>query len=150
MEQHFDWKDPSHSGYALTASLNDNGVLSFSIRMKKELSDERSRYRGEEIFDLMINHFGLENIWAIRGAWYAGDNIAEYNQNRLRMNPKNSALETWTGRMASKYGFKRVSVLNESLLLEAGESRGYSVRVLFTRRLIDLKRYKYFWDNPFS
>lgn len=53
---------------------------------------------------------------AIRGTWIEGTdsvNAAEYLSNLDRgMSPQQAAANTWTGRMAARYGFTNVGVPN--------------------------------------
>jgi len=144
----YEWEDPQHSGYYLKADLLENGVLEFSIRTKQSLSSDRSDYRGFELFNRMINHFGIDNIWAISGRWTEGVNLDEYNLNRQNMSSRTSARNTWTGRRARALGFTRVLVLLEKPSSQPDTFT--AVEVLFERRLTNLQRYRYLYENgPF-
>lgn len=145
-ESSLSWVDPNHSGFYLRADLSENGVLDFSIRLIKELNGDRSEYSGKDLFKFMIDHFGQENVWAIKARWSEGDNLREYIGNRETMGPKKAALETWTGRRAKEHGFSRVKAYREDEdgLLVLSIVR---VDVLFVRSLLDVNRYQYLFRN---
>lgn len=147
-EQKFEWVDPNHSGYFLSAELDEEGVLEFAVRMRNQINGERSIYNGSDVFKMMMRHFGSERIWAFRARWSSGDNLSEYKENRETMGLKSAALETWTGRMAKEFGFSRVRAVREDWDDLFGHHLN-RVDAIFERRLLDVNRYKFIYNNPF-
>ncbi len=132
--KHYSWISKGKDSFGINGDLS-RGILEFSIDTRNLETGQRIRFRGTDLFENMINHFGLENIDYIKGRWVSGDNYNEFTENLLTMNEKKAAKATWTGRRAAEYGFTRVKRVIYNPAFE-GERKG-SVRVYFTRPFYD-------------
>jgi hypothetical protein len=107
-------EDGTDADFFLSARLS-GGVVTFGIATKA--AGKSSSVKGEDLFQLMIDHFGASNIATIRGRWRAvpgsSDNLDTFN--RLTTTPtqlteEQAALRTFTGKMAERHlGFTRVA-----------------------------------------
>ena len=110
----FLYTDPENKFIFEAILVND--TLHVEARLVNKSKNVRSRLRGEELFDRAVSVFGLENIKQIEGSWYYGNNYEEYYQNsKAGMEQHQAALNTWTGRLAQKYGFTTVSKLRHDV-----------------------------------
>lgn len=56
--------------------------------------------------------FGKNNVKAIRGTWWHGDNLATFNKLvQSGISPEEAAKSTFTGKMAGEYGFNNVDFI---------------------------------------
>ncbi|WP_019360673.1 hemagglutinin repeat-containing protein [Pseudomonas asplenii] len=101
--------NPDGFGVAgLIVSVDKNGILGFDIRSSS------SSPSGVDMFVSAMQRLDQEGVKvsAIRGAWVGGTdsvNTAEYLGNLAKgMSPTEAAANTWTGRLAAKYGFTSV------------------------------------------
>jgi hypothetical protein len=111
-------EDASDDDFFLSATLA-SGVVTFGIATKA--SGKTSHVRGEDLFQLMVDHFGAANIRVVRGRWRAipgmSDNLDMFN--RLTTPPtglteEQAALLTFSGKMAQrKLGFVRVTFIRK-------------------------------------
>lgn len=106
-KKYYSWTSKEKGWYSVHAVLH-NRVLGFEITMKDLETDQRSRFRGRDVFRLMVDHFGVENIDYVKARWVEGSNYDEFVSNLKRMGKKKAAQNTWTGRRAAEYGFTRV------------------------------------------
>ena len=101
--------------------LNREGMISLHIDTKNGVNSNLVGHvdiRGEEVFDAIHNKLvdveGLANIKGIKAQWVYGDNLATFNKliieevNLGKITMQEAALETFTGRMARKYGYNKV------------------------------------------
>jgi hypothetical protein len=110
-------EDGADDDFFLSATLV-GGVVTFGIATKA--AGKSSPVKGEDLFQLMIDHFGASNVTTIRGRWRAipgsSDNLDTFN--RLTMPPTHltedqAALSTFTGKMADrKLGFAKTAFRN--------------------------------------
>ncbi len=99
-------RDKHEELFEFQATLNDRGVVSFSVFMAEPAIGIRSSLSGRLLFDEMISYFGLKNIRGIRGNWIEGTNYDHFFQARQNgASLTQAALSTWTGQQASRYGF---------------------------------------------
>ncbi len=129
----FHYRDLDYK-FLFEASLSDR-QLSIEAALKYPHKEIRSRWSGLVLYDMMMKAIGSENIDEIEGIWVSGLNHDEYVQNLMSMNPEDAALNTWSGRMAQRYGFKKANVLSingkdQYGLLDEDDS---TVIVIFTR-----------------
>ncbi|ATB38886.1 hypothetical protein CYFUS_004323 [Cystobacter fuscus] len=108
--------DPEFHG--IEAAVDRDGVFGFNIRS----SSNKDVHKASGVDMLLGAMVRLKSegvvIKKIRGFWITKSdsvNAAEYWENRYahRLGEKQSALETWTGRMAQKLGYPRVDGVNE-------------------------------------
>ncbi|WP_259696203.1 hemagglutinin repeat-containing protein, partial [Pseudomonas brassicacearum] len=96
----------------LIVNVDKNGVLGFDIRS----SNNGFNPSGTDMFISAMQRLDQEGIQvnSVRGAWVGGAgsvNTAEYLANLAKgMPPTQAAANTWTGRIAAKYGFTSVQV----------------------------------------
>ena len=97
------------SDYSARFRLED-GNLVFSVILKGQ--DSRSQYlRGSELFETAMEYF-KGRVFGIEGIWKYGDNLKAFNEltaNQNNLDITTSALNTWTGRQAVKFGFNKVT-----------------------------------------
>ncbi len=107
-------EDASDDDFYLSASLAV-GVAQFGLTT--ELPGKRSPIRGEELFLLMVEHFGPANILVLRGRWFAipgvTGNLDTFNRLTAQPSPfseEEAARKTFTGKMAERtLGFTGVT-----------------------------------------
>lgn len=107
--------DPSPDGFnhGFLARVSSEGQMRFSVRA----GGDRAQFgSGSDMFDsfmLRARNDGVE-INSIAGEWHIGTdsvNAAQYrNAIELGHSPRQAALSTWTGRMATRYGYTDVYV----------------------------------------
>ncbi len=98
--------------YGFYALLDENGTLKLDVRLQNINTGARSHLRGSELFAEMIQHFGRDRIKVIVGRWSEGTNYdAFYAELFNGASAEEAALRTWTGRMASSYGFDKVKYI---------------------------------------
>ncbi|WP_373922088.1 VENN motif pre-toxin domain-containing protein [Duganella sp. Root336D2] len=108
-----DYLDADKGIHGLNAYIDRAGRLSFEIRAKGNVADLGS---GTDMFASMMLRLEREKIElkGITGTWSSGGdsvNTAQYLENlALGMTPEVAAANTWTGRMAARYGFTSVTV----------------------------------------
>lgn len=95
--------------YLFQGTLSDRGTLDITAYLSFSEFGVRSHLRGSELYREMIEHFGVERIKKIKGAWLEGTNYERffelYNSGYSK---EDAASMTWSGRQAAKYGFNRV------------------------------------------
>ena len=135
----FSYEDKTYN-FSFDGVLRD-GTLTLSFHLVDESGGFRSIHHGDELYDQMITHFGIKNIFAIEGSWSKGTNydgfLKAYNAGATA---KEAALQTWSGIHAKKYGFtlvKSIFLENErgELLMRppARPAKPAFIEVLFTR-----------------
>jgi hypothetical protein len=122
----FDWWPLREPGRAMgiMATLSQAGVLEFGIE-----AGPASNVRGTEMFKRMMQHFG-NNVKAIQGSWYYGDNLAAVKKfTAAGLSLEEAATRTWTGKRAAEHGYTKVKIL------EAKGAPGHytEVKALFER-----------------
>ena len=96
----------------LVVNVDKAGVLGFEIRAAQ--NHPYYDASGTDMFASAMQRLVNEGIKVnqIRGAWEAGTdsvNTARYLENIANgMSKENAALNTWTGRIAQKYGYGKV------------------------------------------
>lgn len=94
----------------LIVNVDKNGILGFDVRA----SNNSFNPSGTDMFISAMQRLDQEGIQvnAVRGAWVGGAgsvNTAEYLSNLTKgLSPTQAAANTWTGRIAAKYGFTSV------------------------------------------
>ncbi|MHA6883128.1 hypothetical protein, partial [Ralstonia pseudosolanacearum] len=108
-----DYLDAEFGNHGLNATIDKNGRLSFEVRAQGDVSKLGS---GTDMFSSMMLRLNREGIDvnAITGTWISGGdsvNAAEFARNvKMGMTPEDAAMNTWTGRMAARYGYSSVNV----------------------------------------
>lgn len=104
----------SDDQYSFTATGELIGRrLSFSIYMQDPDMGIRSAVSGGDLYDRIINHFGVENIDAIEGIWQDGTNHGQFFTHRaLGFSEADAAKNTWSGQQAARHGFTEVKNIN--------------------------------------
>lgn len=70
----------------------------------------RAPLRGTDLYDEMMNHFGMKNIDAIVAVWSGHTtNFEQFMELTSQgFSEEEAALNTWSGRQARRYGFHQV------------------------------------------
>ncbi|MBB5448351.1 MULTISPECIES: hypothetical protein [unclassified Paraburkholderia] len=103
--------------HGLIVNVDKQGTLGFDIRSARGGSSF-SNESGTDMFASAMQRLEREGVQvnAIRGVWINGTdsvNAAQYASNlSLGMSPERAAANTWTGRIAARYGFTNVGVPN--------------------------------------
>lgn len=119
------YMDPGIKGYGdfdlkphgLRADITSEGVLRFDIAA---LDDAGKYGSGTDMFASLMSRLerdGVE-VKAIQGHWLPGsDNFANYRSARVMpgSTPEQAALSTWTGRIATRYGYSMPEVRVDSI-----------------------------------
>ena len=98
--------------HGLIVNVDRQGILGFDIRSTP--GNSFSDASGTDMFASAMQRLQRENVQvnAIRGVWIEGAdsvNAAQYLTNLNRgLSPRNAAADTWTGRMAARYGYTNV------------------------------------------
>lgn len=99
-------------GSGIMGSVNDDGVLSFVVLVRRG-----APIRGTEMFDLMMRAFG-STVKAIEGVWRQGFgeeksvNLDRVNELVAEHIPLEQAVcRTWTATRAARWGYTNVSVV---------------------------------------
>ena len=93
--------------------------LHLITKLKDKETDTRSELRGKDLYKQMIEHFGIKNIKTIAGTWTEGTNYDQYMKSKaLGLSNEESALSTWSGEMASDFGFAHVKEVVETLTFD--------------------------------
>ncbi|MDR5776588.1 MULTISPECIES: hypothetical protein, partial [unclassified Caballeronia] len=108
-----DYLDAEYGSHGLNAYIDQSQRLSFEVRAQGDIAALGS---GTDMFASMMLRLDREGIPVngITGTWISGTdsvNAAEYGRNLAAgMSKEDAAINTWTGRMASRYGFTSVTV----------------------------------------
>jgi Pretoxin HINT domain len=108
------------------AKLDEGGVASFAIEKGPTTPN------GAQMFDDAMAHFGADNVNAIEGKWVTAmpSNLNTFNTlTAAGASAEDAAAQTFTGKMAARYGFLRVEI--KSLVGSPGSYT--NVEVLFTK-----------------
>ncbi|WP_156440223.1 MULTISPECIES: hypothetical protein [unclassified Burkholderia] len=103
--------------HGLVVNVDKQGVLGFNIRSAPGGSSF-STASGTDMFASAMQRLEQDGVQvnAIRGTWISGTdsvNAAQYASNLSKgMTPQQAAANTWTGRIAARYGFTNVGVPN--------------------------------------
>ncbi len=87
------------------------GELNLVIKTKGTSLEGHGAQVFDEIFDFVSKNY--DEITSIRGTWRAGsmgDNLATFNKLVKEVGMEQAALQTYTGKMASRAGFNKVTV----------------------------------------
>ena len=113
-----DYLNPDN-GHGLLVNVDSKGVLGFEIRAE---GDTTLLGSGTDMFSSAMLRLEQEGVKvnAIRGAWERDSdsvNTAEYLQNiKNGMPPEEAAANTWTGRIAARYGYTKSNTPKMSTL----------------------------------
>ena len=108
--------DPEDGIHGLEVHVDKNGVLGFNIRAQGDASVYGS---GRDMFISMMQRLEKDGVAVnkIRGYWMSGTDSVNYQQfiqNASRLGEAKAAQQTWTGKIASDYGFTNVESIKES------------------------------------
>lgn len=105
----FSYEDKTY-GFKFIAELENDGTLFLDTELVNTRLGIRSHMHGGDLYAQMMQHFGVQNITAIRDVWSGGTNFSQFHQNlRNRMSIEDAAFNTWSGRQAARYGFTRLA-----------------------------------------
>ena len=101
--------------YGLIADLQADGMLKLAIAADKK-NDPPTTPKGGEMFDEAMRAYG-PNVKGIRGNWFGTgemtDNFDSFKDAlKSGLPPEEAAFHTFTGHMAAKWGFTRVTVVS--------------------------------------
>lgn len=102
----------------LRMDIDQNGILGFDIRSAPD--HPYMNESGIDMFSSAMKRIEEEGIVVdkIRGAWVSGTdsvNTAQYIENINKgLSPTDAALNTWTGKMAQRYGFNKVEEIKDN------------------------------------
>lgn len=108
-----DYLDAENGNHGLNAYINRDGILLFEIRAQGEASILGS---GIDMFASLMQRINIENIEinGVNGLWDSetdSANAAEFVRNiNAGMTKEQAAMNTWTGRVVSRYGYNQVLV----------------------------------------
>ena len=129
----FEVRDKNNDEFTFDASLFPGGRLRLNAFLAISELGIRSSMSGQHLYNKMIKYYGLENINRIVGLWLGGTNYDAFLINQASgQSLAESALNTWSGRQAAKYGFTEVQTLEVKNNSMTGETEIY---VEFTRPL---------------
>jgi filamentous hemagglutinin len=108
--------DPEDGIHGLEVHIDKNGVLGFNIRAQGDASVYGS---GRDMFISMMQRLEKDGVAVnkIRGYWMSGTDSVNYQQfvqNASSLGKVKAAQQTWTGKIASDYGFTNVESIKES------------------------------------
>ena len=104
----FSYEDKTY-GFKFVAELENDGTLFLDAELVNTRLGIRSHMHGGDLYAQMIQHFGVQNITAIRDVWSGGTNFSQFHSNlKSRMTIEEAALNTWSGRQAARYGFTKI------------------------------------------
>lgn len=110
-DDEFTYMDTTYH-FSFTGQLSKKGVLTLSVYLADPERGIRSVRRGDDLYEDMIEHFGVENIHAIEGSWWNGTNYEGFiNALNSGAAAQEAALQTWSGKQAKKYGFETVATI---------------------------------------
>ncbi len=105
----FSFTDKTY-GFKFVAELENDGTLFLDAELVNTRLGIRSHMHGGDLYSQMIQHFGVQNITAIRDVWSGGTNFSQFHANlRNRMSIEDAAFNTWSGRLAARYGFNMLA-----------------------------------------
>jgi hypothetical protein len=108
----YTYGDPNNAGHGLIINIDKNGTLGFDIARSSA-----NPVSGLDMFSsamLRLKADGV-NVSGIRGFWISESgsvNYSSFMSNIENMGEVAAALNTWTGRIAQRYGFNQVSFPN--------------------------------------
>lgn len=104
----------------------ENRSLELNISLVDQRLKVRSGLQGERLYKEMMDYFGVENIDVIVGRWDQGTNFESYSRAKKQgFSYEEAALQTWSGRQAVRFGFKRVRFIDEGSLFDDGVPQVY-------------------------
>ncbi|WP_053739373.1 polymorphic toxin-type HINT domain-containing protein [Nocardia sp. NRRL S-836] len=94
----------------IMSEIDEAGALTYVI-------EGGEKTRGSTMFADMMNALG-PNVRSIKGNWYStSDNLVSFNAGvQSMLSLEEAAAETFTGKMAAKYGFTRITVNKRDLI----------------------------------
>ena len=132
--QFFRYLDRTYS-FTFEATLSDAGIVFFEAYLNRGSRHIRSVYSGRELYAQMVEHFGLKNIIGISGIWMGGTNLSQYYWFRDRGDsPQQAAARTWSGSLATEYGFTEVHIVDAGGTVPGLPSIKNQVEVIFLRK----------------
>jgi hypothetical protein len=121
-------EDAANPALFLDGGVQDR-ILRFEVRAEEKYTRNRSVVRGKVLFDLMMRHFGA-TFDVIASLWQDGPNLERFNRATAGgMSEEDAGWVTWTGELATLYGFTRLTV-EETI---GGPGRYGRVRVWYYR-----------------
>jgi len=104
--------DPTgDGGHGLIMAIDSEGTLGFEIRAE---GDAATLGTGTDMFASGMQRLSADGVQvnAIRGYWMEDSgsvNLQQFTENLKIMDPQAAAANTWTGRIAGRYGYLQVS-----------------------------------------
>lgn len=112
------WSEVGGDSHGIIGFVDKDGVLGVDVYASVEL---RAKYgSGSDMYSSMMTRLQQENvnITGIRGAWLKGTDSVNYAQYQsglaAGLTPAQSALNTWTGKLAQSYGYSQVESITGS------------------------------------
>ncbi|MER5603938.1 Hint domain-containing protein [Streptomyces sp. NPDC002265] len=100
------------NGTAILASIDKDGILNTAVEVVKD-GTEATAPTGGEMFTNAMNALA-KDAEGVRGTWNGGDlrdNLDSFNAGiQYMLSPADAARATFTGKMAVKYGFTKVTI----------------------------------------
>jgi hypothetical protein len=104
----------------------ENRTLELNLLLVEQRLKIRSGLQGERLYKEMMEYFGVENIDVIIGRWAQGTNFDSYFRARQQgLSHEEAALQTWAGRQAARFGFKRVRFIEDGSLVDGDSPQVY-------------------------
>ena len=106
------------SSHGITGFVDKNGTLGFNVYANPEL--RATHGSGTDMFNGLWSRVQQEGIQVngIQGSWIKGTDSVNYAQYRAGLasglSPEQSALNTWTGRLAQQKGFTTVESVSDN------------------------------------
>jgi len=112
------WSAVGGDSHGIIGFVDKDGILGVDVFASAEL---RAQYgSGRDMYNSMMTRLQQENvdITGIRGAWLKGTDSVNYAQYQsglaAGLEPAQSALNTWTGKLAQSYGYGQVESITGS------------------------------------
>jgi hypothetical protein len=112
------WSAAGGDSHGIIGFVDKDGILGVDVFASAE---RRAQYgSGRDMYNSMMTRLRQENvdITGIRGAWLKGTDSVNYAQYQsglaAGLEPAQSALNTWTGKLAQSYGYGQVESITGS------------------------------------
>ncbi|MBK8722983.1 MAG: hypothetical protein IPL95_12165 [Saprospiraceae bacterium] len=103
-------QDSSEQRFQADARIDDEGVLTITMRTELEDGTRSKLLKGKEQYDKILQYFG-DRIKKIKGSWQYGSNLQKFLEIKSEgKSDEEAALGTWSGQQADKNGFKKAEV----------------------------------------
>ena len=105
-------QDSSEQRFQADARIDDEGVLTITMRTELEDGTRSKLLKGKEQYDKILQYFG-DRIKKIKGSWQYGSNLQKFLEIKSKgKSDEEAALGTWSGQQAKKNDFIKAQVLS--------------------------------------